>query len=83
MAESSQGGGPGPATSERRWGLYVVCAAALLALVFVLQNREETSVTFLFAETELPLFFALLIAMALGAVIGWLAPRVIRGARRD
>ena len=66
----------------RGWRFYAAVATAILALVFVIQNTEQTNVTFLFAETELPLFFALIIAIALGALIGWLAPRVRRSERR-
>jgi uncharacterized integral membrane protein len=68
-------GGRGP----RFWG---AVTAAVLALVFILQNTDETRVKFLFAELELPLFFALVISTVLGVVIGWLAPRVRRGSRR-
>jgi uncharacterized integral membrane protein len=35
-------------------------------------------VDFLFTTTDTPLIFALLIAGVLGALIGWLAPRVRR-----
>ena len=69
--------------SDHRWRTYLAMAIALLALIFVLQNTGETSVKFLFAETELPLFFALVLSIVLGAAIGWLAPRVRRGSRRD
>lgn len=67
---------------ERSWRFYAASALSVLALIFVIQNTEETNVTFLFAQTRLPLFFALIIAILLGALIGWLAPRV-RGQRRD
>ena len=73
----------GSGKSDRRWRTYLALAIALLALIFVLQNTDETNVTFLFAETELPLFFALVISIALGVAIGLLAPRVRRGSRRD
>jgi uncharacterized integral membrane protein len=59
----------------------VATAAVVLALIFVLQNTDETNITFLFATAELPLFFALIIAIGLGALIGWLTPRVRRTDR--
>jgi uncharacterized integral membrane protein len=65
----------------RGWRFYAAAAIALLALIFVIQNNEETQVTFLFAETRLPLFFALIVAILLGAAIGWLAPKVRRSNR--
>jgi uncharacterized integral membrane protein len=66
---------------SRSWRLYGAVVAAILALILILQNSDETRITFLFAETELPLFFALIISTLLGVIIGWLAPRVRRGSR--
>lgn len=63
---------------ERGWRFYMAAALAVVALIFVIQNTEKTNVSFLFAETEMPLFFALIIALLLGALIGWLTPRVRR-----
>jgi uncharacterized integral membrane protein len=65
----------GEGTNWRRWALLV---ALVLLIVFVIQNSQEVSVDFLFTTTETPLIFALLIAGVLGALIGWLAPRVRR-----
>jgi uncharacterized integral membrane protein len=65
----------------RGWRFYMACAIAFLAFVFVIQNTDETQVKFLFAETRMPLFFALIIAILLGAAIGWLTPKV-RGSNR-
>ena len=67
----------------RGWRFYMIAALVALALIFVIQNTEKTNVSFLFAETEMPLFFALLIALALGALIGWLTPRVRRSGKRE
>lgn len=74
---------PSAADGGRGWRFYAIAVLVVLALLFVLQNTDETNVNFLFAETRLPLFFALLIAIALGALIGWLTPRVRGGKRRD
>lgn len=68
---------------ERGWRFYASVFFAVIALIFVIQNTEETNVSFLFAETEMPLFFALIIALALGALIGWLTPRVRRSGRSE
>jgi uncharacterized integral membrane protein len=61
-----------------RWKLWAVIVALVLLVIFVAMNSQEVTVDFLFAETTTPLIFALLIAGVLGAVIGWLAPRVRR-----
>jgi uncharacterized integral membrane protein len=62
-------------TNWRRWALLV---ALVVLIVFVIQNAQEVKVDFLFTTTETPLIFALAIAGALGALIGWLTPRVRR-----
>lgn len=65
----------------RGWRFYLTSALAVLAAIFVLQNTDKTSVNFLFSTTELPLFLALIFAILLGALIGWLTPRVRRTER--
>ncbi len=65
----------------RGWRFYLMIAFAALAAIFVLQNTDETNISFLFATTELPLFFALVIAILLGMAIGWLTPRVRRSGQ--
>ncbi len=49
----------------------------------MIQNSQKVPVEFLFVDIKTPLFFALIVAGALGAVIGWAAPRVRRGGHRD
>jgi uncharacterized integral membrane protein len=62
---------------------YLLIGAAVLLAIFVIQNSQDVEVEFLFTTTDTPLFLALVIAGALGAVIGWAAPRVRRGGHRD
>jgi len=72
-----------PRKEGRGWRFYLVAAAVVLLLIFVLQNSKSVPVEFLFTTVDTPLFFALIVAGALGAVIGWAAPRVRRGGYRD
>lgn len=67
----------------RGWRVYVAGGIAFLAFVFVIQNTDDTQVKFLFAETRMPLFFALIIAILLGAAIGWLVPKVRSSNRHE
>lgn len=71
-----------PAKEGRGWRFYLACGIALLALIIVVQNTESTTVRILFAETEMPLIFALVVAILIGVAIGWLTPKV-RGSRRQ
>ena len=64
----------------KRW----VAGAALAALaILIAQNSQKVEVNFFFAETQTPLVFALLIVGVLGALVGWLAPRVRRRERDE
>lgn len=65
-------------TNWRLWAIGIV--VALLAIV-ALQNSQEVELEILFVETTAPLIAILLIAAALGAAIGYLAP-VLRRHRR-
>jgi uncharacterized integral membrane protein len=82
MAERStrpgQGDSPPQARPRKRrsWRLYAAAAVAILTAILILQNSQSVEVKILFAETMTPLVFALLIAFALGALTGWLLPRV-------
>ena len=67
----------------RGWRFYVAIAAVVLLAIFVIQNSQKVEVEFLFTTTDTPLVLALLLAGALGAVIGWAAPRIRRGGRDD
>lgn len=77
--ESHRPEAPGP--ERGGWKRYVIITAAVLLAILIAQNSQKVEVNFFFANTETPLVFALLIAGALGALIGWLAPRVRRGRR--
>jgi uncharacterized integral membrane protein len=72
-----------PRKEGRGWRFYLLAAAAVILLIFVVQNSQKVTVDFLFTETNTPLIFALLVAGALGAVIGWAWPHVRRGRKRE
>jgi uncharacterized integral membrane protein len=74
-----------PPETQRRersqWKRWVIGIALVAFAILVAQNAQKVEVNFFFAETQTPLVFALLVAGALGALIGWLAPRVLRRDR--
>jgi uncharacterized integral membrane protein len=59
----------------RRWLL--VGAVAILLLLLAL-NSETVELHFILGSASMPLFLALAIAAALGALVGWAAPRLRR-----
>jgi uncharacterized integral membrane protein len=69
-------------SQDRSWKLWAGLVALLVLVIFVVQNSQEVTVDFLFTTTTTPLIFALVFAGALGALVGWLLPRVRRGGRR-
>jgi len=71
--------GPSSKKDDRGWKAYAVGVALVLMAILILQNLQEVEVRFLFINTQIPLIFALLIVGALGALVGWAAPRVRRG----
>ncbi len=67
----------------RSFRFYLAMFALVVFAIFVLQNSQDVEINILFVETTTPLFLAILIAGALGAVIGWALPHVRRGRRRE
>jgi uncharacterized integral membrane protein len=70
-------------TNWRAWG---IGAVAFLAAVVALQNSQEVRVDVLFLTVDAPLIVILVAAGAVGALIGYTAPVILRhrrGARRD
>jgi uncharacterized integral membrane protein len=67
-------------TNWRTWGIGALVA---LVLIVALQNSQEVSVDVLFLNVNAPLIVILLVAVAVGALIGYLAPVVRRHRRND
>jgi uncharacterized integral membrane protein len=65
---------PSQPREKRFWTPRRILLAVLLAygLILVLANRHSEPVNFVFFKTEGPLFVIVLLALAVGFVIGWL-----------
>ena len=66
-------------TSRRTW---LTAALVALVLIVALQNSQQVTVEVLFLTLDAPLIVILLVAVAVGALIGYAAP-VLRRHRRD
>lgn len=64
------------------WRAWIVGVLIALVLIVALQNSQQTSVEVLFASFNAPLIVVILVSVALGALIGWAAPVLLRH-RRD
>ena len=65
----------GDGVSSRVW---VIGILAVLLVILFIQNSQEVHIDFLFADTQISLFFALLLSAALGFGLGWLIAKLRR-----
>ncbi len=63
-------------SGQTNWRHWAIGTVVVLLIIFVAQNAQKVEVHFFFASTNTPLIFALLIAVVLGVLVGWLVPRV-------
>ncbi len=64
------------------WRAWAVGILVALVVIVALQNSQQVRVDVLFVTVDAPLIITLLAAVAIGALIGYVAP-VIRRHRRD
>lgn len=64
------------------WRAWLVGVLSALVLIVALQNSQEVSFELLFASFQAPLIVVILLAVAIGALIGYVAP-VVRRHRRE
>jgi uncharacterized integral membrane protein len=72
-------------TEEKKsvnWRAWFIGVAVALLILFVALNSRQVKVNFIVGSAQTPLIFALLIAAALGALIGYVGP-LVRRHRRD
>jgi len=64
------------------WRAWAVGILVALVVVVALQNSQQVRIDVLFVTVDAPLIVTLLAAVAVGALIGYVAP-VVRRHRRD
>jgi len=65
------------------WRAWLVGILSALVLIVALQNSQEVSFEVLFASFNAPLIVVILVAAAIGVLIGYIAPLVRRHRRED
>jgi len=71
-----------PEKKPVNWRAWLVGILSALVLIVALQNSQEVSFEVLFASFNAPLIVVILLAAAIGALIGYIAP-VVRRHRRE
>jgi uncharacterized integral membrane protein len=65
------------------WRAWLVGILSVLVLVVALQNSQEVSFEVLFASFKAPLIVVILLAVAIGILIGYIAPLIRRHRREE
>jgi uncharacterized integral membrane protein len=65
------------------WRAWLVGILSALVLIVALQNSQEISFELLFASFQAPLIVVILLAVAIGVLIGYIAPLVRRHRREE
>lgn len=65
------------------WRAWLVGILSALVLIVALQNSQEVSFEVLFASFNAPLIVVILLATAIGVLIGYIAPLVRRHRREE
>jgi uncharacterized integral membrane protein len=65
------------------WRAWLVGILSALVLIVALQNSQEVSFEVLFASFNAPLIVVILLATAVGVLIGYIAPLVRRHHREE
>jgi uncharacterized integral membrane protein len=71
-----------PERKPVNWRAWLVGALLALVAIVALQNSQQVRVDVLFLSVDAPLIVILLVAVAIGAAIGYVAP-VLRRHRRQ
>lgn len=65
------------------WRAWIIGVLAVLAAIVCLQNSQQVSFDVLFASFQAPLIVILVIFVAIGALIGYAAPVLLRHRRSE
>lgn len=68
---------------QTNWRVWAVGVLVALVVIVALQNSQQVRVDVLFVTVDAPLIVTLLVAVAIGALIGYVAPVVHRHRRSE
>lgn len=65
------------------WRAWIVGVLVAIVVIIALQNSQQVRVDVLFVTVDAPLIITLLAAVAIGALIGYVAPLIRRHRRGE
>ena len=71
-----------PSQPDRNTKRWLLIGAGVVLLLLLALNSQKVEVNFILGSAQMPLFFALLAAAGLGALVGWATPHLLRGRRQ-
>jgi uncharacterized integral membrane protein len=72
-----------PERKGTNWRAWIVGVLIALVVIVCLQNSQQVRVDVLFVTLDAPLIVTLLVAVGIGALIGYVAPLVRRHRREE
>jgi uncharacterized integral membrane protein len=72
-----------PEKKPANWRAWVVGILVALVVIVALQNSQQVRIDVLFVSVDAPLIVTLLAAVAIGVLIGYVAPLVRRHRRAE
>jgi len=70
-------------SKQTNWRAWIVGVLVALVVIVALQNSQQVRVDVLFVTVDAPLIVTLLVAVGIGALIGYVAPLVRRHRRSE
>lgn len=70
-------------SKQLNWRAWIVGVLVVLVIIVALQNSQQVRIDVLFVTVDAPLIVTLLAAVAVGALIGYVAPVVHRHRRNE
>lgn len=64
-------------------GMVIAGIISVAALIFIVQNSDETTMEFLSFSATVPLSFVIVVSIILGAVLGWFYGMMRRRRKRN
>ncbi len=74
---------PDAASAPTPWRAILGAVALVYAVIFLLLNTDQVSISFVFFTAETSLLFLILLSMGLGALIALFVPAYWRRRQRD